>query len=79
MHVAEKTRRDAEAALEGVRVIPDHAGADWPDGLRASTFPGRKPADALDLALAAIVARYGARTTDVVAMQLESPRPAAGR
>ncbi|MCO5155455.1 MAG: DJ-1/PfpI family protein [Aquamicrobium sp.] len=63
----------------GVRVVPDHAGADWPRALDASTFPGRKPAEALDLTLAAIAARYGARTTDVVAMQLEYPRQAAGR
>lgn len=72
----------APGALEtmnGVRVVPDHTGTDRPDGLRASTFPGRKPAEALDLTLAAIAERYGARTTDVVAMQLEYPRQAATR
>lgn len=69
----------AVETANGVRVVPDHAGADWPDDLRASTFADRKPAEALDLTLAAIAARYGARTTDVVAMQLEYPRQAAGR
>ena len=34
----------------------------------------RKPAEALDDTLRAITARYGARTTDFVAMQLEYPR-----
>jgi putative intracellular protease/amidase len=70
---------DVVETANGLRVVPDHAGTDWPDGLRASTFAGRKPAEALDLTLAAITARYGARTTDVVAMQLEYPRQAAGR
>ena len=58
----------------GVRIIPDQAGASWPDDLRVSTFPGSRPADALDQVLDAITARYGEQTTSVVAMQLEYPR-----
>jgi putative intracellular protease/amidase len=66
------------AAVEsrnGIRVIPDRTVADWPVDRRVSTFPDRKPADALDLVLDAIAARYGERTTNVVAMQLEYRRP----
>jgi len=65
---------DAVVTMNGVRVMPDRAGADWPEGRRVSTFTDRKPADALDLVLDAITARYGDSTTGVVAMQLEYPR-----
>jgi hypothetical protein len=37
----------------------------------------RKPAESLDDTLRAITARYDARTTDFVAMQLEYPRDRA--
>jgi transcriptional regulator GlxA family with amidase domain len=40
---------------------------------------GGQPADALDLALDAIAARYGGGTADMVAMQLEYPRQTANR
>lgn len=65
---------DAVVTMNGIRVVPDRADADWPKGRRVSTFPDRKPADALDLVLDAITARYGDSTTGVVAMQLEYPR-----
>ncbi len=65
---------DAVASRNGLRVIPDRSGADWPADRRLSTFPDRKPAEALDQALDAITARYGARTSNMVAMQLEYPR-----
>ncbi|SCM74848.1 putative transcriptional regulator [uncultured Pleomorphomonas sp.] len=64
----------AVESRNGVRIIPDRSGIDWPADRRVSTFPGRKPADALDHALDAIAGRYGARTSNVVAMQLEYPR-----
>lgn len=70
---------DAITTMNGIRVIPDRAGADWSEDRRVSTFPDRKPADALDLTLDAIAARYGDRTTNVVAMQLEYPRQTVGR
>jgi len=38
-----------------------------------------KPAEALDSALGGIAARYGTRTTDFVAMQLEYPRHRAAQ
>lgn len=70
---------DAVTTMNGIRVVPDRAGADWPEDRHVSTFPARKPADALDLVLDAITARYGDSTTSVVAMQLEYPRQTAGR
>ena len=57
----------------GVRVIPDRTAADWPERRRLSTVEAR-PAQALDAALEAIGTRYGDRTADAVAMQLEYPR-----
>ena len=65
---------DAVETRNGIRVIPDRAGTDWPEGRRVSTFPDQRPADALDRTLDVITARYGDRTTNVVAMQLEYPR-----
>lgn len=43
----------------------------WPAEEFVPTFADRTPAEALDQALLAIEARYGDRTADVVAMQLE--------
>jgi transcriptional regulator GlxA family with amidase domain len=60
----------------GLRVVPDRARATLSNERRVSTFASRKPAEALDLTLDAITARYGKRTANVVAMQLEYPRQA---
>ncbi|WP_163268918.1 DJ-1/PfpI family protein [Chelativorans alearense] len=68
---------DAVETRNGVRVIPDQSGMDWPEARRVSHFPNQRPADALDQALEAITARYGDRTANVVAMQLEYPRRVA--
>jgi len=76
------TYASSTAAVEsrnGVRIVPDRAEETFSPDRRVSTFPDRKPAEALDLALDAIAARYGERTTDVVAMQLEYPRRAMDR
>ena len=70
---------DAVESRNGVRIFPDRVDAGTTEGRRVSTFPDRNPADALDLALNAIMARYGERTMDVVAMQLEYPRSGTGR
>jgi putative intracellular protease/amidase len=62
----------------GLRVVPDQVGA--PD--RAPLVPAfgdERPAEALDGALRGIAARYGARTAEVVAMQLEYPGAALAR
>ena len=58
----------------GIRVIPDRQVTDWPKGRQVSIFPDTEPAEALDRTLDAITARYGPRTADAVAMQLEYPR-----
>ncbi|MGO4677777.1 DJ-1/PfpI family protein [Bosea sp. 2YAB26] len=65
---------EAVETRNGLRIVPDRAGAPLAPDQRVATFPDRKPAQALDLVLDAITARYGARTSDVVAMQLEYPR-----
>jgi transcriptional regulator GlxA family with amidase domain len=64
----------AVETANGIRVLPDRTTGDWPEGYRLSIVPGSLPADSLNRALQAITERYGARTTDVVAMQLEYPR-----
>ena len=71
----------------GARIVPDEVRARWPADTRLAAID-RLPAKALDDALQAIGERYGAHTTDFVAMQLEYPtaarrtgreRPAVGR
>jgi putative intracellular protease/amidase len=56
----------------GMRILPDRVTADWPAeaSIRPTAGP---PARALDETLAAIGARYGSGTADVVAAQLEYP------
>jgi putative intracellular protease/amidase len=54
----------------GIQVVPDQVRASWPAATRLPAID-RPPARALDEALLAIGARYGTRTTDFVAMQLE--------
>jgi putative intracellular protease/amidase len=61
----------------GIRVVPEQVAASWPVE-RLLQAPGTlPPARALDEALRGIGARYGSRTADFVAMQLEYPRRAA--
>jgi transcriptional regulator GlxA family with amidase domain len=61
----------------GLSVVPDHVAADWPPERRLPAIGDRRPAHALDNALLGIENRYGRRTADVVATQLEYPRQAA--
>jgi transcriptional regulator GlxA family with amidase domain len=58
----------------GVRIIPDRASSHWSADHLLPAVGTRKPAKALDEALAAIRERYGTRTASVVAMQLEYPQ-----
>ncbi|GAA5235025.1 transcriptional regulator [Verticiella sediminum] len=58
----------------GVRVIPDALAVERPADRHVSTFADQPPANALDQALLSITEQYGARTAEVVAMQLEYPR-----
>jgi len=59
----------------GLRVVPDRVAVSWPTYRTLPAIGYRPPAHALDEALAAIEARYGAPTADLVAMQLEYARP----
>lgn len=60
--------------LNHIRIIPDQIVVDWPLERRVS-LADRRPADVLDLTLQSIADRYGERTRNVVALQLEYPRP----
>ena len=69
----------AQVSEHGMRLIPDQvlpsSGAASPaTDLFLPPIGEQPPARALDAALAGIDARYGRRTGDVVAMQLEYPR-----
>jgi transcriptional regulator GlxA family with amidase domain len=64
----------AQQSRNGIRILPDEVAASWPSERRLPEIDDAKPAQALDDTLRAITARYGARTTDFVAMQLEYPR-----
>ena len=57
-----------------IRIVPDRGSVSWPPDRLLPASGNLKPADALDDALAAIEARYGRRTANVVAMQLEYPK-----
>ena len=70
------------AAVEsrnGVRILPDQVAADWPAAQHLPPLERELPAKALDLALRGIETRYGARTADSVAMQLEYLRQGGSR
>ncbi|ARU04781.1 transcriptional regulator [Comamonas serinivorans] len=69
----------AVTSRHGVRIVPDQVTNDWPAERRISTYPDQPPQRSLDLTLQAIGERHGRRTTEVVAMQLEYPLPAATR
>ena len=64
----------AQQSRNGIRILPDEVATNWPAARRLPEIDNAKPAEALDSALGGIAARYGARTTDFVAMQLEYPR-----
>ena len=71
------TFANAAGALQsrnGMRILPDEVATNWPAARRLPEIDNAKPAEALDNALGGIAARYGTRTTDFVAMQLEYPR-----
>ncbi|AYN20048.1 DJ-1/PfpI family protein [Alcaligenes aquatilis] len=62
---------DAVESRHGFRIIPDERTATTHSNPVSALK--HKPADALDQTLADIAARYGGRTADVVALQLEYP------
>jgi len=57
----------------GIRILPDEVATNWPAARRLPEIDNARPAEALDSALGGIATRYGSRTTDFVAMQLEYP------
>ncbi|MGE0499547.1 MAG: DJ-1/PfpI family protein [Rhizobiaceae bacterium] len=65
---------DPVPTLSGLAIVPDRAASDWPADGRVPDFADAPPARALDRTLRQIAERYGERTADVVAMQLEYPR-----
>jgi putative intracellular protease/amidase len=64
----------AQRSKNGIRVYPEQVAANWPAERLLPAVADRKPTEALDDALKGITDRYGTRTTDFVAMQLEYPR-----
>jgi putative intracellular protease/amidase len=69
----------AQQTRNGIRIVPDQVVPSWPAERRLPALGERPPAVALDQALHGIAARYGRRTADLVAMQLEYPRERAPR
>lgn len=65
---------EAQTSRSGLRILPDEVVADWPAKQVPPAAAQLPPARALDQTLHAIDARYGSRTADFVAMQLEYPR-----
>jgi putative intracellular protease/amidase len=64
----------AVESRNGIRIVPDRVAA---DGAAENPLPpvgNKPPAKALDHALLGIATRYGERTANFVAMQLEYPR-----
>lgn len=57
----------------GLRILPDEVATERPAAQRIPAFDDHPPVHALDRTLRAIAERYGARTADFVAMQLEYP------
>ncbi|WP_296747502.1 DJ-1/PfpI family protein [Mesorhizobium sp.] len=64
----------AVVSRNGIRFLPDEVEASWPAERQVPAISDQRPARALDQALQDIAARYGARTTNFVATQLEYPR-----
>ncbi|MBB4368871.1 putative intracellular protease/amidase [Bradyrhizobium sp. cir1] len=65
---------DAQTSRSGLRILPDRIATDWPATRTPPATTALPPAQALDETLRAIDARYGPRTGDFVAIQLEYPR-----
>ena len=70
---------DARQTRGGLRIYPEEVAASWLAERLLASVGERKPAEALDETLRAMAARYGARTTDFVAMQMEYPRNRAAQ
>jgi hypothetical protein len=62
-----------KVSRNGIRILPDRVTAGWPANHLLPPVD-QPPARALDDALQQITSRYGTRTADFVAMQLEYPK-----
>ena len=69
----------AQQTRNGMRIVPDQVAASWPVEHLLPAISDRRPARALDEALQGIGTRYGTRTADFVATQLEYPRPSGSQ
>jgi putative intracellular protease/amidase len=69
----------AQRTRNGIRIIPDQVATSWPAERLLPAIGDQQPAQALDQALHGIAARYGMRTADFVAMQLEYQRQRAAQ
>ncbi|QOZ78034.1 transcriptional regulator [Bradyrhizobium sp. CCBAU 53351] len=65
---------EPQTSRGGLHILPDEVTAGWPARQMPPATADLPPAQALDQTLRAIDARYGPRTADFVAMQLEYPR-----
>ncbi|MDB5452748.1 MAG: transcriptional regulator [Caulobacteraceae bacterium] len=65
----------AQPTRNGLRILPDRVATSWPAKHLLPATADLQPAKALDQALHDIAARYGVRTADFVALQLEYPKP----
>jgi putative intracellular protease/amidase len=61
----------------GIRIFPDEVATSWPVERLLPAIGNGQPAKMLDQALRGIEVRYGRRTADLVAIQLEYPRQRA--
>ncbi|MGY3616191.1 DJ-1/PfpI family protein [Bradyrhizobium sp. USDA 10063] len=68
---------EAQPSRNGLRILPDQVANQWPAERLLQPVGSLPPAQALDQSLQRIEARYGGRTADFVAMQLEYPKQGA--
>jgi len=64
----------AQETRSGIRIVPDEVTPEGPSARLLPAIADLRPAEALDDALQGIAARYGTRTADFVAVQLEYKR-----
>ena len=64
----------AQQSRNGIRIFPDEVAASWPAERLLPSVGNGNQRKRWTTRCSAITARYGTRTTDFVAMQLEYPR-----
>jgi putative intracellular protease/amidase len=65
---------EPQRSRNGLLILPDEVATSWPSEAQIPAIGETQPAKALNDGLSAIEQRYGKRTADFVAMQLEYPR-----